>query len=143
MELQFNAAVGIEDFHPLSAASSGRYNPATASRTSDGATSLTIDAGDPGELWTLVLLEADPRTSRANLGSYGLTFEASWSSTTTTALLLSPVNGAYLSTSTPVMMWSTNTTGNHRVQISLDSNFTVLLQTSSIFTSMAPPDGLT
>ncbi|MBI4346337.1 MAG: right-handed parallel beta-helix repeat-containing protein, partial [Elusimicrobia bacterium] len=61
---------GAEDFHPLSAR--GRF-PAFAPGA-DSVTAGTIDAGDPAEP---VGNEPQPHGSRANLGSYGGTAQAS------------------------------------------------------------------
>ncbi len=61
-----------EDFHPKSTA--GRWNSATSSFVMDSATSLTLDAGDPAELFTA---EVAPSGGRVNQGSYGNTAEAS------------------------------------------------------------------
>jgi hypothetical protein len=72
---------GVEDFHPRSQASNGRFNPATGvfDRT-DALASPLIDAGDPvdGVLVDLGLgLEPASNGLRANLGSYGRTAQAS------------------------------------------------------------------
>ncbi|MBI4375571.1 MAG: right-handed parallel beta-helix repeat-containing protein, partial [Elusimicrobia bacterium] len=76
-----NPSAGIEDFHPMSTTSNGRYNMATATfNLSDGLQSQTIDAGDPGEDVAIdsgLGLEPENNGDRANLGSYGLTAQAS------------------------------------------------------------------
>ena len=69
--LWFNPASGGEDFHPMTQAVNGRYLSGGGTAT-DGATSLTIDSGDPAEGFGLEI--SNPR---ANQGSYGLTAQAS------------------------------------------------------------------
>lgn len=70
--LWFDPSAGVEDFHPLS--SGGRWDPGTASFVKDGPLSLTVDAGDPDEDYSL---ETAPNGVRVNQGSYGGTPEAS------------------------------------------------------------------
>jgi len=53
------------------------------------------------------------------------------SSAATPPTLLSPADGSYISTSTPVITWSTNTAGDHRAQISSDSGFASVLLDST------------
>ncbi|MDX6771020.1 MAG: right-handed parallel beta-helix repeat-containing protein [Elusimicrobiota bacterium] len=70
-----STAPGSEDFHPRTAATNGRYNPATGLFDStDGTSSPTIDAGDPA---ASVGDETFPGASRVNQGSYGQTYQAS------------------------------------------------------------------
>ncbi len=64
-----------EDFHVRTAATNGRYNPATGLfDQTDLTSSPTIDAADPA---AAVLFEGFPGASRANQGSYGQTGQAS------------------------------------------------------------------
>lgn len=72
----FSVAPGSEDFHPRSQA--GRWDPGTASFVSDGWTSAGIDRADPADT---AGAEQAPNGSRANIGSYGGTAEASRSPT--------------------------------------------------------------
>ncbi|MBI4370656.1 MAG: right-handed parallel beta-helix repeat-containing protein, partial [Elusimicrobia bacterium] len=90
--LWFNPVGGVEDFHPKSV--QGRYNPATQAFVPDGATSATVDAGDPTEAYAL---EPSPNGSRANMGSYGNTAQASESNVAgcSTQLTVSQANGPY------------------------------------------------
>ncbi|MFI5361937.1 MAG: right-handed parallel beta-helix repeat-containing protein [Elusimicrobiota bacterium] len=75
--LWYNVAAGVEDFHPMSRGGgpgSGRYDPVAGAFVQDGATSLTIDSGDPLESY---VNEPSPNGSRVNQGSYGDTAQAS------------------------------------------------------------------
>jgi len=76
----------VEDFHPKSAA--GRYDPSSGGFVNDAVTSLTIDAADPAEDYSL---EPAPNGGRANLGSYGDTPKASKTIAGPCALTLVPV----------------------------------------------------
>lgn len=62
------------DYHLRSQA--GRWDPARRQWVQDGSTSPCIDAGDPGSSW---VTELWPHGRRVNLGAYGATPEASWS----------------------------------------------------------------
>ncbi|HBT61186.1 MAG TPA: hypothetical protein DEB40_05530, partial [Elusimicrobia bacterium] len=74
-------SAGVEDFHPLSIA--GRYHDGSFAPL-DLVDSPTIDRADPA--LGVAGLEPDPNGGRANQGSYGLTAEASLSSSKTCAV---------------------------------------------------------
>lgn len=64
-----STAAGAEDFHPLS--QGGRWDPGAQAFVADAATAFTVDRGSPAET------EPAPDGSRANMGSYAGTSEAS------------------------------------------------------------------
>lgn len=70
-----NIVPGSEDFHPKSAATNGRFSPATLSfSVTDSSGSPSIDAADPTEPYNQ---ELTPNGLVANCGSYGDTPQAS------------------------------------------------------------------
>ncbi|MFA6004431.1 MAG: right-handed parallel beta-helix repeat-containing protein, partial [Elusimicrobiota bacterium] len=91
--LWYDARFGVEDFHPMSAVSNGRWANGSMS-ASDGANSPTIDSADPLELYGN---ETAPNGGRANQGSYGNTDQASRSLATYCAVQrnVSKTSGPY------------------------------------------------
>jgi len=74
----FDPGCGVEDFHPMSEAANGRWS--ASGWVSDGETSRTIDKADPAEDEDSDIglgVESANNGSYANLGSYGLTDQAS------------------------------------------------------------------
>ncbi|MBI4376381.1 MAG: fibronectin type III domain-containing protein, partial [Elusimicrobia bacterium] len=126
-------SAGIEDFHPMSTAANGRYNMATGSfNLSDGLRSQTIDAGDPAEDVAIdsgLGLEPEDNGDRANLGSYGLTAQASKSCgasllpTVTLSVLSSTITASWTAICPP--------DGGFDLQASTASNFTGALRSSA------------
>ncbi|MFA6004549.1 MAG: LamG domain-containing protein, partial [Elusimicrobiota bacterium] len=71
-------------------------------------------------------LITDVAGNLVSAGPYAIIVDAS-----TQPYLVSPANTAAVSTTMPVMTWSTNTSGNHRIQLASDETFTSVLADST------------
>jgi len=70
---QFASLAGA-DYHPRTQAPAGRFVPGSGYVTNDLATSVLMDAGNPGSVWTN---EPAPNGQRVNIGIFGNSTEAS------------------------------------------------------------------
>ncbi len=123
----FNPTVGVEDFHPLSQA--GRWNGTIF--TNDGYTSATIDAADP---LASVGAEDAPNGSRANLGSFGGTAEASRSPAAPSAPVIADV---FMSSIT--ITYGTSGADRYTVEASTAANFSgTVISSSSAGAAFSP-----
>lgn len=119
------------DLHPRSAG--GHYVPATSNFVEDAETSPLIDAADPTMAWSQ---ESDPHGSRANLGIYGNTFQASRTPTNGTFVLLS-FNEGGVARGTNAIRWIPRgqvTNAGHRIDVQLSTNSGINWQTIGVST---------
>ncbi len=127
-----NTGQGVEDFHPKSEA--GRYSP-SAGWVTDTQTSETIDKAAATDDYSL---EPTPNGNRANLGSYGNTYEASKSTLTAAAALLSwvsPSNNAGFTLNRRPKLWFVlpNNGGSRtdaKISVSTSTGFEVAISTT-------------
>ncbi|MBI4377147.1 MAG: right-handed parallel beta-helix repeat-containing protein, partial [Elusimicrobia bacterium] len=130
----FNASAGVEDFHPLSEA--GRYVPATGSfALSDAAHASTIDSADPDEDYSQ---EQAFNGSRANMGSYGNTLQASLSpngppDSAVLTVWMSSISVSYAANGAQAYVIETSTAANFTGQVYSSA-------TSAYFSPLNPQD---
>ncbi|HPJ57698.1 MAG TPA: hypothetical protein PLK81_08660, partial [Kiritimatiellia bacterium] len=112
-------AAGL-DFHLMSQAPEGRWDPALQVWTNDAVTSPLVDAGRTNDAsWTN---EPSPNGGRVNIGLYGGTFEASRTATNAALHLLSLNNGGVASGQVALYWMASGAATGHTVRLSVSTD---------------------